>query len=324
MSEACPICQCNNVNFICRWSDNFCIYSCDSCTTLYTYPMPSLEQITNYYQGFLYRLPSKNEFLSKIGQAKNDIRTLFKIGTLNVQEKTFLDYGGGTGIKAAAAKELGFQVYYYDVDNQAAKYVKETFNVVTIDFENLNQLKFDYIFADNVIEHCDNPYLIFKLLYKILKPNGVLIIKTPNLKSTDLFFFPTVSFGGYFRKILKYNNFPNAIKSFRVWSCDPPRHLYSFSKKSFKTIALNSGISNFEIKYYSISLLEYSIISYFFTKRYRKINIIKLIILFILLPFEFLTKVIQLFLRCLNLTTPAGLFIRISKLSQNTKNVLHI
>lgn len=39
---------------------------------------------------------------------------------------------------------------------------------------------FDVVFADNVMEHVQNPSLVFKEIDRVLKPGGLLLAKTPN------------------------------------------------------------------------------------------------------------------------------------------------
>jgi SAM-dependent methyltransferase len=39
---------------------------------------------------------------------------------------------------------------------------------------------FDVVFADNVMEHLDNPVAVFTEIWRVLKPGGVLLFKTPN------------------------------------------------------------------------------------------------------------------------------------------------
>lgn len=39
---------------------------------------------------------------------------------------------------------------------------------------------FDVVFADNVIEHLDDPYSVFSEVWRVLKPGGTFLFKTPN------------------------------------------------------------------------------------------------------------------------------------------------
>lgn len=39
---------------------------------------------------------------------------------------------------------------------------------------------FDVVFSDNVVEHLTDPLAVFREVYRVLKPGGVFLIKTPN------------------------------------------------------------------------------------------------------------------------------------------------
>jgi SAM-dependent methyltransferase len=40
--------------------------------------------------------------------------------------------------------------------------------------------RFDLVFADNVMEHLDDPETVFSEIKRVLKPEGILLFKTPN------------------------------------------------------------------------------------------------------------------------------------------------
>ena len=39
---------------------------------------------------------------------------------------------------------------------------------------------FDVVFSDNVVEHLDDPLVVFSEVFRVLKPGGVFLFKTPN------------------------------------------------------------------------------------------------------------------------------------------------
>lgn len=39
---------------------------------------------------------------------------------------------------------------------------------------------FDLVFSDNVLEHLENPHEVFAEVQRVLKPGGILLVKTPN------------------------------------------------------------------------------------------------------------------------------------------------
>jgi len=59
---------------------------------------------------------------------------------------------------------------------------------------------------------------------------------------------------------LKYNSIKKSIFAFlsRFWTCDPPRHLYSFLKKNLMVITSVLNLNNYKISYYEIPLLKYT------------------------------------------------------------------
>ncbi|SDR96082.1 class I SAM-dependent methyltransferase [Gramella sp. MAR_2010_147] len=76
-----------------------------------------------------------------------------------------LDFGCGTGpVITSELKKSGFQIKLYDPYFQPNKKVLDT--------------TFDFIICCEVIEHFQNPYKEFELLYSILKPGGKLYCKT--------------------------------------------------------------------------------------------------------------------------------------------------
>ncbi len=81
--------------------------------------------------------------------------------------------------------------------------------------------EFNCIIANQVIEHIYNPIVFVKRLLNHLKPNGSLILSTPDISS--------------FWKILMKNNWP----SFKM-----PEHVCFYDKKSLITLMRKSGLIN--------------------------------------------------------------------------------
>jgi SAM-dependent methyltransferase len=184
-------------------------------------------------------------------------------------------------------------------------------------------IKFDYIFSDNVIEHLKNPIKYINEMRKTLNDNGTIIIKTPHGNNTESFFIPLITIRGYFLRALKYNSILTSIKSYfmRFWHCDPPRHLFSFSRVNLKIMAIKAGFteSEIEIFYYDIPFLEYSLTKIFFD--FKKYNSIKSLIIRIFLlpiiPFELVSRILQLILLKLKILTPGGIILRLKKTTHN-------
>lgn len=318
---ACPICNSNHIQPQLAWK-KFTINRCDDCHTLIASPLPSDKELIAFYQGFLFKQP-EDELIDKQLELKTQELKHYFGSASDAKNKSFLDFGGGTGLSFAAAKKIGWKSYYNEIDQEAISFVKEKFDLTSDQLiHSLEQtdMKFDYILSDNVIEHVRDPIAFVQLLRDHLNPNGVLVIKTPHAFNTSLYFYPIIAFKTYFQPARKYNPFWKSMKVFRsrIWHCDPPRHLFSFSKKSFQMIAGKTCQENdkAEVLFYNIPLFEYSVTKSFFSKDKRVKGVTAILIRIIALPVlfvEWISKMIQLALRYLKILTPGGIVLKIRK-----------
>ena len=106
--------------------------------------------------------------------------------------KIFLDYGGGIGTATLAATEAGYDAYLYDIDPESRRYAVEKLGLPPDKvLSDIGDMRFDFIYSDNVIEHLVDPYEHFQYLYSRLAKQGYLGIRTPRLGSLEEIFFPT-------------------------------------------------------------------------------------------------------------------------------------
>ncbi len=320
----CPICAADNTEVLLKWK-RFKINKCQNCRLIFTTPLPSDEELTAFYQGFMFKKPEDYEINRQLKIRRKELNRLFKLPEKNEEnnDKKFLDYGGGTGIVFKAASEIGLQAYYQDLDQQANAFTRENFGLTpeqTIHQLEQNQIQFDYILSDNVIEHVKDPLTFTDKLLEHLKPGGTLVIKTPQASNTENYFNPAISIKGYFAQALKYNGFATALKAYfkRFWTCDPPRHLYAFSPKSFNEMMKNSKHLDidFEIDHYSTPWFHNTLTRQFFT-RDKKLPLAKSIairlVLWPIIPIETILQSLQWLLLKMNLLSSSGLILKIKK-----------
>ncbi len=105
-----------------------------------------------------------------------------------------LDIGAGTGALSKKLQEDGFDVIACDLQTQNFLPKDIPFQAAdlnkTFPFE---ENTFDYVTGTEVIEHLENPWHLVRELHRITKPNGVVILSTPNLHNwyVRLFFLLT-------------------------------------------------------------------------------------------------------------------------------------
>ena len=91
-----------------------------------------------------------------------------------------LEAGCGTGVLAKYCKSLGNDVYACDLKNYG---LPKNIKFSVQDLNNKVTYKdstFDVIVASEVLEHLENGWEFMREMYRILKPNGVMIVSTPN------------------------------------------------------------------------------------------------------------------------------------------------
>jgi SAM-dependent methyltransferase len=92
---------------------------------------------------------------------------------------------------------------------------------------------FDLVFSDNVMEHLDEPLLIFNEVKRVLKPGGKFLIKTPN----KYHYVPTIS-------RLTPHSFHQYVNKMRGREEDDtfPTFYNANSKKDVSKLAKDSGL----------------------------------------------------------------------------------
>lgn len=100
------------------------------------------------------------------------------------KDVSILDVGSSSGTNLRMLKELGFTNYSgFDMSELSKKFCeeKQLGNVILGDICQTSLLdnQYDIILATDVIEHIDNDDLALQEIYRILKPEGKLIITVP-------------------------------------------------------------------------------------------------------------------------------------------------
>ena len=97
-------------------------------------------------------------------------------------DSVVLDLGAGAGIvsqmnfKGLASKVCGVDLDSRVMDNPMLDEGRVS-DAGGIPYEDG---MFDVVFSDNVFEHLDMPFAVYKEVARVLKPGGVLLFKTPN------------------------------------------------------------------------------------------------------------------------------------------------
>jgi 2-polyprenyl-3-methyl-5-hydroxy-6-metoxy-1,4-benzoquinol methylase len=321
-SPACPACGATHGRSSIEWASQTRIHRCGNCALLFAHPLPTLEQLEAFYQGFMYRRPSLAKLPRLIAERQRELVRLFELDAApgSNRGRTFLDHGGGTGVAYAAAKSLGLNSWFADMDRQAIAFVTEQFqlpptHLVTRLSE--QHERFDYVLSDNVVEHVPDPVALIRELVASLQPGGVLVIKTPHAAANDTYFYPRVC-STYTKKVAQHNGWSTALERLvrdPIWCCDPPRHLYSFSKQSLAHMARLAGLdpAHFRIETYQTPLLKNSFVERALAPRRGLLGPLRRAALLPILPAELASKLVQHWSRRAGWLSPGGLVLRVQR-----------
>lgn len=196
------------------------IYYCARCDIKFASTNSFTSEIYDkvYSSGELgYHHDETKDKLSLEELARKDINFVAVADSLSPDPLDILEVGCGYGYLTNALNQLGHRARGVDVSRKAIAYAKEIYGDYFEQKEVTEVVgSYDMIIGVELIEHLMDPKGFVKKCTELLKPNGKLIITTPN---KDF----------YNKKTL--------------WMTSPPPiHLFWFGKKAMETMAKNAGL----------------------------------------------------------------------------------
>lgn len=188
---------------------------------LETFPRPNVEKLSEYYKSedYISHTDAKRNLFERVYHLVRRMslkRKLKLINSFQTEGKRLLDIGCGTGDFLETAKLNNWQVTGVEPNERARTIANSKTKNAVYDISYLETLEgnsFDVITLWHVLEHLPNLEVHVKLLKRLLKPNGTLVIAVPNFRSYDAQY---------------YKNY---------WAAyDVPRHLWHFSITSISKL----------------------------------------------------------------------------------------
>lgn len=207
----CPICTRRNAEHFTTAHDieyfttpePFSFYRCAECDVLFIHPMLS-DQLGKIYPSNYYSFKASNkDSLALKVKRFLDGRTFRSLtGQIRGDALAALDVGGGSGwlldgLKAAEPRVTYTAVVDIDPGAEApARANGHEYHLTTIEGLETDR-KFDLILMLNLIEHVPDPTAVLEKARTLLKPGGLIWIKTPNFDALDAKLFKNRSWGGF-------------------------------------------------------------------------------------------------------------------------------
>lgn len=186
----CPIC--GEVPAVPLWKlDGFTFSRCSGCGLLYQNPQPVHSELIQRYdeEYFDYEIENQDTFLQLNLLGLQDVGFFEDIqpNALAKPAPGFVDVGCATGRLIQYLHEHGWDEQGVEVCRPAAEYGRQVRGVKiftgTLEEAALSAGGYNVVHASHVIEHLQDPGAFLDEAFRLLKPNGYLLLITPNSAS---------------------------------------------------------------------------------------------------------------------------------------------
>ncbi len=252
--DCCPICGNNRISFF--YSElNLNLYKCSSCDVVFVHPLPSeivfkenlelnyiilAQKYSKVVEPSIQKEdPKQREIWENEKRAifKSDLTVIKAYNKNKTQVATsLLDIGCGEGLFMVEAERDGFVCEGLEPSKNhiPSKELKlKIFNGFLKNFK--SKIKYDVITMLDSLEHTKDPLGELNAVRRIIKKQGILMIRVPNLRwlmiKEKIIRFLCAVTG---KKILDFN--PQGIYA-------PHTHLYNFSEAGIKKILASANFN---------------------------------------------------------------------------------
>lgn len=255
----CPACQ-KEKSITIGVKNNYQLEKCGDCGTIFAEvslesekTVGEIQDLYDHYYDFAnYKLPKAAEIsLQKIVNSFTDFR----------QTGNFVDIGFGEGGMLSVAEKNGWKCFGTELSPHSLEYGESRGWTVSKDAfsdDRFPKNGFDVVTMVELIEHVPNPDFFLETAYKLLRPNGLLFLTTPNPQSVNQRFLGTEwsvisppehitlwSTRGL-KQALERNNF--TVQKFRTDGLNPVEILSKFRNRSkTSAVAVNRNEAAFAL-----------------------------------------------------------------------------
>jgi len=166
--------------------EGFSFWRCRGCGLVYQNPQPVFEDLRRRYgEGYFdYELDNDTNFFRLMRLGLRDVG-FYDLPRSRFAGRRFLDIGCATGMLVEHMRGLGWEASGVEICEASARYGVER-RGVDISLGTLEELRFDeasfsVVHFSHVIEHVPDPKAMLHEVRRIVAPDGMVLITTPNV-----------------------------------------------------------------------------------------------------------------------------------------------
>lgn len=216
-------CQiCDNRGHVDRGSTGgYDFHECSRCGTVVIAPLPSPETLDTIYSRYRTTDTYEKKREKKLRRSRRRIARLRNY----VTGSRFLDVGCSVGYTVAAALDMGLDAYGIDIDPATIATAQQSFGSDRFAATTVSEFAergegFDILYTAETIEHTLDPHGFMAACSKLLNPQGLLYLTTPD--------------AGHLR----------VPKNFTEWNeVQPPIHIFHLTKTALTLMLSQHGLT---------------------------------------------------------------------------------
>ncbi|MFG1818527.1 class I SAM-dependent methyltransferase [Kribbella sp. NPDC049174] len=172
--------------------DGYGIEECPACGLVQLVPTPTPETLRALYEGDSYfggdgdtgYSQYESQELEYLATFREDVRRIAEF----IPSGRVLEVGCGYGYFLQCALDAGYDAYGIDLSPAAVKWAAErhpgrVFCGLLEEVPEIQEQQYDVIFGSHLIEHLTEPGAFLETASRLLRPGGLIVMVTPNIKS---------------------------------------------------------------------------------------------------------------------------------------------